>query len=421
MVVGASHAAVALADRLRAGGHRGTLTLIGSERHLPYQRPPLSKAFLKGDADVHALALRDIEFFRSHGIALQTGERVVDVRRGKDGSGVLHTLRRHGSADEMSSDSYAFDRLVLATGARPRRLLIPGAGHRNVLALRDLDDAARLRDRIHRGPVVVIGGGFIGLEAAATIKALGGEAVVVEAGPQLMGRAVGADTAAWCAAAHRAMGIGIELLSRPEAIVTDGDQIIGVRLDDGRRIAAATVLIGIGVLPRDELARALGLECADAGGVVVDEHCLASDGVTVAIGDCTIQPRPGVGDGSLIRLESVDNSDEQAARATCTLLGTEPTARSVPWFWSDQGTYKLQMAGLVGDHDDVVLRTDPIRPDRRVFIYLRAGTMTAVECVNSPADFLVLRKALSRQAAIPREVLEDNSSPLKKLLATAQV
>ena len=421
VVVGASHSAVALSDRLRSAGHRGALTLIGSEPRLPYHRPPLSKAFLKGDVDVAALALRDDTFYRDSEITLRTGERVVEIRRGDWGTGVVITqpqevLDDTRSGDRPSAAMYEFDRLVLATGARPRSLPIPGAHHRDVLTLRDVSDSSRLRDRAHRGPIVVIGGGFIGLEAAATITALGGEVTVVEVGQNLMGRAVGPETANWCAAAHSAMGVRIELGSSPTRIETDGDRILGVRLKDGRMIAAATVLVGIGVTPRDELARQVGLDCVDGGGVIVDANCLASDGVTVAIGDCTVQPHPVAAPGNMIRLESVDNADEQAARASSTLLGTDPTDRGVPWFWSDQGSCKLQMAGLVGNHDDMAVRIDPKRADRRVVIYTRAGVMTAVECFNAPGDFLLLRKALARKTSVSKNALVNSAIPLRELL-----
>ncbi|MCZ4548911.1 NAD(P)/FAD-dependent oxidoreductase [Gordonia rubripertincta] len=419
VVVGASHAAVAVADRLRAGGHHGPLTLIGSERHSPYHRPPLSKAFLKGEVDMHGIALRGEGYFRDNDINLRSGERVVEVERRADGRGVVRTRASRGReiVDGPSiSATYEFDRLVLATGARPRRLSIPGADHRDVLVLRDLEDALRLKKRLRSGPVVVVGGGFVGLEVAATMKDLGGDCTVVEVGPGLMGRAVGSETAAWFAAEHMSKGIDIELGRRPEQIVTENDRIVGVRLDDDRLIPAATVVVGVGVIPRDELARTMGLRCAATGGVIVDHRCVTSDGVTIAIGDCTVQPHPTSGAAEFVRLESVDNCDEQAVLAADTLLGDVSSERSVPWFWSDQGATKLQMAGVIGDHDEVVVRMDPKRADRRAVIYLRSGTMIAVECINSPADFLVLRKALARRVAITREALADVSTPLRKLL-----
>ncbi|MGW0045550.1 NAD(P)/FAD-dependent oxidoreductase [Rhodococcus sp. NPDC003348] len=406
-VVGASHAAVHLADRLRAGGYAGALTLIGGEPHLPYQRPPLSKAWLKGDAAAGSLVLRAADHYADNGVELLLGTVVERVER--EGDGVLLHMRRADGPRETRR----FDRLVLATGARARRLEMPGSGHRDVLVLRELDDAHRLAERVGCGPVVVIGGGFVGLEVAATLRGLGADVSVVEAGPRLMGRAVGAGTAEFLLAAHADMGVEVLLDATPTEIVVDGDRIRAVRLADGREIPAATVLVGVGAEPRAELADRLGLKCER--GVVVDEHCLASDGRTIAIGDCTVQETR---DGGRVRLESVDNATEQANAAAATLLGHDVPDRPQPWFWSDQGSWKLQIVGLVGAHAEVVVRTDPDKPQRRVALYFEDDALVAAECVNSPADFVALRTALARGTRPTPDELSDNGVPLKKLLAS---
>ncbi|MEO9326713.1 NAD(P)/FAD-dependent oxidoreductase [Gordonia aurantiaca] len=404
-VVGASHAAVALADGLRSAGYTGAITLITHESHLPYQRPPLSKALLKGEATVDSLRLRDAKYYEDNGIELVLDTEVTAARRIGDG----YTL-------ELSSDGRTsqrtFDRLVLATGARARTLDLPGAEHPDVVVLRDLGDAHGLLSRLGAGPVAVIGGGFIGLEVAATARALGLDVTVIEAADRLLGRAVGPATAETLLDAHRAMGTAVELGAVPEAVVGSDDRIVGVRLDDGRMIPATTVLVGVGANPRIELAEQLGLECD--GGVVVDDRCLASDGRTLAIGDCAVHVSST---GRRYRLESVDNATEQAAVAASVIAGTEAPRRQPPWFWSDQGDQKLQIVGLVGGHTSVLVREDPDRPRRKVALYFRDDELIAAECLNSPADFMVLRSALGRGLRPSRDLLADTSVPLKKLLA----
>ncbi|MCR8896626.1 FAD-dependent oxidoreductase [Gordonia sp. GONU] len=420
-VVGASHAAVHLADRLRTNGFAGRIALFTDEPHVPYHRPPLSKGLLKGPIDPSTLSLRAESYFDDQRIDLHRHTRVTGVRRTDDGV-VLELSGENGCRTET------FDRLVLATGARARRLSLPGADHPDVLVLRDLDDADLLRERATAGPVVVIGGGFIGLEVAAGLRAAGTEVTVIETADRLLARAVGSHTAAALLRAHESMGTVVLLGRRPVEIVrgdsdggsdTDSDlgpnHIRGVRLDDGVVVPAATVIVGIGAEPRTELGEMLGLDCD--GGIVVDDNCLASDGWTLAIGDCTVH---GSASGRRYRLESVDNATEQANAAAAILLGAEPHIRPAPWFWSDQGAQKLQIVGLSGGHSEVVHRTDPKRPDRQVSLYFADGRLVAAECLNSPADFMTLRTALNRGHRPSPEVFADESVPIKKLLAPAR-
>ncbi|TYQ10274.1 UNVERIFIED_ORG: 3-phenylpropionate/trans-cinnamate dioxygenase ferredoxin reductase subunit [Gordonia westfalica J30] len=404
-VVGASHAAVHLADRLRAIGYAGEITLLSHETHLPYQRPPLSKAMLKGDASAESVLLRDPSYYTDNRIELRTGTDVTGVRR-TDGRYTLEMVRENRTA------TLTVDRLVLATGARARTLDLPGADHPDVLVLREMDDAHRLLARVTHGPVAVIGGGFIGLEVAATARALGVDVTVIEVGDRLLARAVGPSTAETLLAAHRAMATDVELGAVPVEIVADGPDLVGVRLDDGRMIPAATVLVGVGASPRTELADQLGLDTD--GGVVVDGNCLASDGQTLAIGDCTIHVSES---GRRFRLESVDNATEQATVAASVIAGTEVPPRGTPWFWSDQGDQKLQIVGLIGGHTSVLVRVDPQRPRRRVALYFADDALVAAECLNSPADFVALRSALGRGYRPSADMLADMSIPLKKLLA----
>ncbi|MBD0022210.1 ferredoxin reductase [Gordonia pseudamarae] len=406
-VVGASHAAVHLADRLRAEGFSGTITLYSQERHLPYQRPPLSKAWLKGAATAESLLLRRPDQYDEKAIELCTGTRVTEVRHTEDGVALAVT-------DDAGTRERRFDRLVLATGARARQLSLPGADHPDVLVLRDMDHAQRIAERVSKGPIVVIGGGFIGLEVAATARLLGADVTVVEAGSQLMGRAVGVTTADELMTAHRAGAIDIVLGTRPEEITHDHNGIRSVRLADGREIAASTVVVGVGAEPRTELAEQLGLACD--GGIVVDDRCVASDGTTLAIGDCTVHVRP---DGTRLRLESVDNAIEQANIAACVLLGLPIQSRPAPWFWSDQGDQKLQIVGRIGGHTSVLVRTDQDKPNRRVALYFADDTLVAAECLNSPADFVALRNALAKGVSLSPELFSDNDIPMRRLLKGA--
>ncbi|MEU2176980.1 FAD-dependent oxidoreductase [Nocardia sp. NPDC019219] len=405
VVVGASHAGVQLADRLRAEGYTGEITLISHEPHLPYQRPPLSKAWLKGEASSDSVLLRGAAHYADQKIELITGARVEKLERTPAGVQVEFSRYRERLIRR-------FDRLVLATGARARRLTLPGADHPDVLVLRDLDHARSLATRVQAGPMVVVGGGFVGLEVAATARALGAQVTVIEAGERLLARAVGPDTAGVLLAAHRAMGTEVVLGAAPVEILHGDNGIRAVRLDDGREIPAVTVLVGIGAEARTELAEQFGLECD--GGIVVDERCLASDGWTLAVGDCTTHVSST---GSRYRLESVDNAVEQANTAAAVLLGRAVPDRAAPWFWSDQGDHKLQITGLIGGHTSMLVRVDPDRPRRRVALYFTDDVLIAAECLNSPADFVALRSALGKGHRPGPEVLSDNTVPLKKLLA----
>ncbi|OZC87709.1 hypothetical protein CH272_18645 [Rhodococcus sp. 05-340-1] len=415
VVVGASHAAVQFAESLRSAGFDGTVRLIGEEPHHPYYRPSLSKAYLKGEVAAESLGLRGPHWYADNSIDLTLGERVLRIEQAGNGTGRVHTTKV--GSDTYEASTYPYDRLVLATGARPRKLHIAGADAEGVIELRSVDDALGLRQRVNLGPVVVIGGGFIGLEAAATIRGLGGTVTVLEAGPRLMGRAIGDATASFLLAAHQGMGVDVRLSTAPEAILTDdGGSVTGVQVAQDTFIPAATVLVGIGVEPNISLAEQLGLSCA--GGIVVDHRGVSSQRNVLAIGDCTIQPHPGPAPDKSrpVRLESVDNAAEQAASAARVIVGQPDSVRNIPWFWSDQGDWKLQIAGLTGSDDTVVIRSEPNRPRRLVVGFFANGRLSATECVNSPADFLALRGALNNGTLVTAEAFADTSVPLKQLL-----
>jgi 3-phenylpropionate/trans-cinnamate dioxygenase ferredoxin reductase subunit len=301
-------------------------------------------------------------------------------------------------------------------GARARRLHVPGAELGGIHYLRDWDDAANLRARLRTAAnVVVIGGGFIGLEVAAAARALGGSVTVVEVADRLMARAVGPVVSEFYRRAHQRRGTGIRLSSGVSGFHGEDGKVTGVALSDGTELPADLVLVAIGVLPRTELAERLGLACE--GGIVVDAHARTSISSVVAAGDCTVQPHPMTGEGR-VRLESVQNAVSQAQVAAATLLGRPDGARPVPWFWSYQGDLKLQIAGLSLGHDHHVVRG---RPDEERFsvLYYRDDRLLAVDAVNRPADYMAVRRALDRGATIAPDHAGDPAIALKSLIADA--
>ncbi|KUJ34949.1 FAD-dependent oxidoreductase [Streptomyces sp. MI02-2A] len=409
LIVGASQAGLQLAASLRQLGDTEPITLVGEEIHPPYQRPPLSKEFLTGQTDLESLALRTPSYYTDAGINLVPGERVTEVDlspSGRPGSGTART---------PSGRVFSFDRLALTVGAGPRRLAVPGADLDGIRYLRDRDDAAHLRQRLTTAPrVVVVGGGFIGLEAAAVARGFGKDVTVVEAADRLISRAVAPVVSEFYRRAHVRRGTRVLLSAAVAGFDGERGRVTGVRLADGTRLPADLVLIGVGVLPRTELAERLGLECDR--GIVVDGGARTSDPHVVAAGDCTVQPHPMTGLGR-VRLESVQNAVAQAATAAATLLGTPAPQRAVPWFWSYQGDLKLQIAGLSGGYDQHVVRGDP-DSERFSVLYYRQDELLAIDAVNSPADYMAVRKALTQGTTIAASVAGDSGTPLKALLTT---
>lgn len=420
LIVGACQAGVQLAATLRDLGDTDPIIMIGEEAHRPYQRPPLSKGWLKGELEPDDVVLRTRQWFADREIALIAGDRVVAIHRESNGTGIAQTL---------GGRQIAFTRLALTTGAAVRRLALPGTDYRGVHYLRDADDAIALGPALAEPGaerVVVIGGGFIGLEAASAARQLGKHVTIVEGTGRLIGRAVAEPTSDFYLAAHRRRGTEVLLGARLTRILGEDasaagrrGSVTGVELEDGRVIPADLVVIGIGVLPRVELAVQLGLEVA--GGIVVDEACRASDGRTVAAGDCAIMPNPyPAGVGGMVRIESVNNALEQAKVAAATLLGRDAAYVSVPWFWSDQADLKLQIAGLSTGYDDVVVRGDP-DAEKFAVLYYRDGRLIAADCVNQPAEFLAIKQALAKGKTIPPLAAVDTGVPLKQSVVDAPV
>ena len=408
LIIGASQSGVQLAVSLRALGFDEHITLLGDEDHRPYQRPALSKEFLQGTVESESLIFRSNDYWAEHNVELVKGEFIVRIDKEPDGSGVAHA---------SSGREFPFKRLALTVGARARKLDIEGGDLDGVLYLRNADDALALKARVGDATdVVVIGGGFIGLEAASSLQKMGKNVTVLEFGPRLVGRAVGEETAEYFLQAHRARGLDIRL-NTSAARFTEADggtSVAAVELQDGTVLPAQIVLVGIGVIPNTQLAEQLGL--AVDNGVVVDRFALASDGTTVAVGDVANMPNPVPGSepGERIRLESVNNAIEHAKVAAYSLTGRREEYAGIPWFWSNQADLKLQIAGLCNGYDQTVIRRDEERGKFSV-LYYRQGRIIAADCVNAPLDFMAVKNALAKGRNIPADAAADPATQLKTI------
>jgi len=396
VIAGAGHAGFQLAASLRQHGFAERVCLINDEAHLPYQRPPLSKAYLKGEGRPDSLMFRPDKFYRDQNIDL-IGDRAAFIDR---------AARRL----VLESGSFLdYGHLVLATGARNRLLDIPNATLADVRYLRILDESEALRQRIATARhVVVIGAGFIGLEFAATACAKGLEVDVLELGTRVMARAVTAEISDYFQQRHTSAGIRIHLGVQATSIESDGTNVTGVSLSDGRHIPADLVVVGVGVLPNVEMAAEAGLPVA--AGIIVDEYLLTADPNISAIGDCALFTSPRFG-GSL-RLESVQNATDHARCVAARLTGDAKPYDGQPWFWSDQGDDKLQIAGLTTGYDRVVVRGDRAERSFSAFCY-KQGVLVGVESVNRAADHVFGRKILGMNRSITPEQAGDLSFDLK--------
>lgn len=407
LIAGASQAGLQLAVTLRELGYDAPVRLVGVEAVGPYQRPPLSKAFLAGAADADSLQFRNASFYAERKIELICGTRIERVSMSAKG----------GTAWSEGGREFTFTSLALTTGAEPRRLPVPGANLGRVLYLRDLDDAAALRSLLTTASnIVVIGGGFIGLEAAAVARSYVSRVTVVEALDRLMARVTDPVIGEFFLRAHGRRGTEFRLGSEVVRLHGTADGVSGVELADGSVIPADLVLVGIGVVPRTELAEQLGARCRD--GIVVDRHARTTVPGVVAAGDCTMGPDPLGISGELVRLESVQNAVDQAKIAAASIAGQLQPYQAVPWFWSDQADLKLHMAGLSRPDDEIVLRGDP-DAEKFSVLYYRDGRFVAIHSVNRPADYMAARAALGRGADIPAERAADPGVPLKSIVVAA--
>jgi 3-phenylpropionate/trans-cinnamate dioxygenase ferredoxin reductase subunit len=400
VIVGAGHAGGTAAALLRQYGYEGPISVVGDEPIAPYQRPPLSKAWLKGEADAESLALRPVSFYQEHNIDLVLNVAVTAIdRAGK--AVVLADGRRL---------SYAH--LIIATGARARSLPLPGADLAGVFVLRSAADAEGLKAALGPGKrLAVVGGGYIGLEAAASARALGADAVVIEAAPRILARSSCQELSDFFMAYHQARGVGFELNAAIVGFEGEG-HVSGVKLADGRVIACDDVVVGVGIIPNDELARDAGLECAN--GIVVDLEARTSDPAVFAIGDVTQRPLPLYARSH--RLESVANALEQAKQAASAITGRAPPPHEVTWNWSDQYDLKLQIAGMPFEVDRTVVRGDPANAKFAVF-HLNGDVIQAVEAVNAPAEFMAGRQLIGQKKPVSLEKLADPAVSMKEVAA----
>jgi 3-phenylpropionate/trans-cinnamate dioxygenase ferredoxin reductase subunit len=404
VIVGAGHAGVQAAASLREEGCDDSVVLLDGAPGLPYQRPPLSKAFLKGAMDLAGLPLRAEQFYREKAIELRLGERARRI----DLSGKRIEL--------ASGGALPFDHLILAAGARPRPLPIPGLDLDGALGLRGIADAQAIRERLKPGQrVVVVGAGFIGLEIAATALALGAEVAVVEIAERPLARVVSPIMSSFFLAAHRAFGARFHLGVGVAAIEGANGAAEAVALTDGTRLPADVVIVGVGVLAEDRLAREAGLSCAN--GVVVDAELTASDPAVSAIGDCARFPHPM--SARPLRLESVENAVDQARCVARRLAGKPEPYAALPWFWSDQGDLKLQIVGLSHGIDRWVARGDPRSRAFSVFGF-RGATLAAVESVNRSGDHMAARRILAAGVPLTPDEAADRQFDLRKLALSAK-
>lgn len=399
LVVGGGTAASTFAGLLRQSGHTGEVVVVGSERHLPYHRPPLSKKFGEPLTGPQAW-LRDAEFYDDQRITMCLDETVTELD-----TGAFTVTTDRGRV-------MSYDTVVLATGARPRQLSVPGAHLRGVLSLRTLDDAQLLRDAVLAGSgMVVVGGGYIGLEVASVARSHGLSVAVLERESRLLARVASPTFGGMLEERHRQRGTRV--LTSTQVVAIEGDQgrVRRVYLDDDSCVAADLVVVGVGASPCDELARAAGITCAPSGGIVVDEAARTSAPGVLAIGDATVRPRLG---GAPMRLESIPSATEQAKQAVATLSGTTPSACEVPWFWSDQLDLKIKIAGILGPDYDTTVRGDA-EGDSIALLHHHDGLPVAVETANANADFMAARRILAAGVAVDPRRWSDRDVPLREL------
>ncbi|HJV40718.1 NAD(P)/FAD-dependent oxidoreductase [Caulobacter sp.] len=401
VIVGAGHAGGSAAAFLRQYGHEGQIVLIGDEPLLPYQRPPLSKAWLKGEADADSLSLKPADWYAENNVSLRL-------------SGVAERINRSEKTVTLASgEAISYDFLILATGARARQLPIPGADLAGVLALRTAADAELLKHALGPGKrLAVVGGGYVGLEAAASARALGAEVVVIERESRVLARVACETLSHFFQDYHGARGVAFELNAGVEGFEGADGRIVGVRLSGGRVLPCDVALVGVGAIPNDELAKDAGLSTAN--GVVVDLEARTNDPSIFAVGDVTHRPLPLY--ERQFRLESVPNALEQAKQAASAILGRPGPAPEVPWFWSDQYDLKLQIAGLPFEADRQVVRGD-VAAARFAVFHLKGDLLQAVEAVNAPPEFMAGKQLIAKRTPVSVEKLADPTISMKDVAA----
>jgi 3-phenylpropionate/trans-cinnamate dioxygenase ferredoxin reductase component len=404
IILGAGHAGVQAAASLREEGYDGAIRLIDAQIALPYQRPPLSKAFMKGETSADLIVLRGEAFYREHRIDWMpgvTGLRIDRIKR--------RLLLADGTA-------MPFDNLILATGARARPLPVPGAALGNVFVLRDIEDSLKIKAAMANARrIAVIGGGFIGLEFAAVAAGYGKQVTVIEAMTCVMARAVSEPVSLAFQRRHASLGVDLKLGVGVAELTGTGGLVTGVTLGDGSRLSCDMAVVGIGVLAEDRLAMEAGLSCAN--GIVTDAAMRTSDPSIYAIGDVNNHRNPFF--GGALRLESVQNAVDQAKTVAKAITGKDAIYHAVPWFWSDQADLKLQIAGIAPALDQIVVRGDPQSQAFSVFGY-SDGRLRVVESVNRPAEHMMARRLIAENRGPEPAEAADPGFDLKAFAMGAQ-
>ena len=399
IVIGASHAASQFVSSLRREGWTDRILVIGDESSFPYHRPPLSKEYLAGEKSLADLQIKHPDFYGKMGVEFKLGVRVDSVDRSE--KTVLLD----------SGETLTYDKLAFCTGARTRKIPLPGSDLPGVNYLRSYTDIENIRANVVAGKsAVIIGGGYIGLETSAVLNKLGMKVTVLEAAPRVLARVTAPEISSFYTRVHIEEGVSIKTAVNVKALEGRG-QVEHVLLEDGTAFAASLVVIGVGVMPNVELAEAAGLDIDN--GIVVDECSRTKDPDIVAMGDCA--SFPSLIYGRRIRLESVPNATDQAKSAAASVCGKPRVYDVLPWFWSDQYDLKLQIAGLNQGYDQVIVRKNPTEDRSLVALYLQDGKLIAADCINSPREFMqckrIIRDGLSANAAI----INNPDSPLSEI------
>lgn len=398
VIIGAGHAGGTAAATLRQEGFEGRIVLLGDEPYPPYERPPLSKAVLSGAMPLEKTFLRKPSFYEDKAIELRTGAGVETIDR------AARTLRL------FSGENLAYDKLILATGSRLRRLKVPGADLLGVYYLRGIDDSLAIKEHLKAGAnIVIIGGGYIGLEVAASAAKAGAKVTLIEAMDRVMARVTSETVSSFFQDEHRRHGVDLKLNTGVTALEGEG-RVERVVAGDGSVLAADMVVVGIGILAADELAVAAGLACDN--GIVVDEFTQTSDPAIWAIGDVTNHPNALL--GGRFRLESVQNAISQGQTAAKAILGRASAYAEVPWFWSDQYDLKLQTAGIRHASDQEVVRGSPANRKFSV-CYLRDGALAAIDTIANLKDFMPAKKLIAEKRPIDPERLANPDIPLAEI------
>jgi 3-phenylpropionate/trans-cinnamate dioxygenase ferredoxin reductase subunit len=397
LIVGAGHGGAQAAIALRQHGFTGRIAIVGDEPELPYERPPLSKDYLAGEKEFERLLIRPPAFWAERAVEMILGRRVAAVDPAAHRIGL------------SNGDTLSYGALIWAAGGTPRKLRCSGEDLAGVHSVRSRQDVDRMRAELADvRRVVVIGGGYIGLEAAAVLTKLGREVILLEALDRILARVAGPPISHFYEAEHRAHGVDLRTGVQVDCILGDGGRVSGVRLHDGETIAAEMAIVGIGIAAAVQPLIDAGAE--GGNGVHVDDHCRTSLPEVYAIGDCAAHENRFAG-GARIRLESVQNANDQATIAALAIAGAPKPYDSVPWFWSNQYDLRLQTVGLSAGHEDLVVRGDPATRSFSV-VYLRGGRVIALDCVNAVKDYVQGRKLVAEGVEPDLARLADASIPL---------